>query len=290
MSQLKAFLYRHYLHQSPQRYLLLYLGFILFFAVMYTFSARAFYHPYYKYEPTVREEQERISQLLKQTLQSRFKENSELGSNVTVVMPPYSVSPPSEIDDQLHASVLMILSRNHTTVGHTQHFLTVPIVASYTPIKDNIDEDTGQPATTYISVDPRRQIEETNFYPNPPEISRIVFGVVKKEVEQIRFTPDQLEEIYLCTVALSGFPHSVPGKFLRMLYFSVITITTVGYGDIVPLTPWARFLAGLEATLGIVQLGLFINSLGSQSQAPPEARRTNNGGSPELASAKPRLG
>jgi hypothetical protein len=36
----------------------------------------------------------------------------------------------------------------------------------------------------------------------------------------------------------------------RLLYFSVATLTTVGYGDITPLSPTARSLAALEALVG----------------------------------------
>ena len=35
-----------------------------------------------------------------------------------------------------------------------------------------------------------------------------------------------------------------------MLYFSFATLTTTGYGDIVPVDPFARGLASLEAVLG----------------------------------------
>jgi hypothetical protein len=36
-----------------------------------------------------------------------------------------------------------------------------------------------------------------------------------------------------------------------MLYLSAITITTVGYGDIVPLTDTARVLVGIQAVYGL---------------------------------------
>jgi len=61
--------------------------------------------------------------------------------------------------------------------------------------------------------------------------------------------------------ATRGFPAGVSGEFWRMLYLSAITITTVGYGDIVPLTTTARLLIACEAVLGIVVIGLFLNSL-----------------------------
>ena len=35
-----------------------------------------------------------------------------------------------------------------------------------------------------------------------------------------------------------------------MIYFSVMTLTTVGYGDITPIHPMARALAMLEAVIG----------------------------------------
>ena len=36
----------------------------------------------------------------------------------------------------------------------------------------------------------------------------------------------------------------------RLLYFSLVTLTSTGYGDIVPLHPLARSLANLEAVIG----------------------------------------
>jgi hypothetical protein len=46
-----------------------------------------------------------------------------------------------------------------------------------------------------------------------------------------------------------------------MLYLSSVTITTLGYGDIVPVTCSARMLIASEAILGVILAGLFLNSL-----------------------------
>ena len=65
------------------------------------------------------------------------------------------------------------------------------------------------------------------------------------------------------TLAFTLIEHVAPGAFLLppplparpvhptyFTYFSFVTLTTVGYGDTVPVDPIARALATLEATLG----------------------------------------
>ena len=44
-------------------------------------------------------------------------------------------------------------------------------------------------------------------------------------------------------------------------YFSTITLTTVGFGDIVPITPAARLATGLEAIVGQLYLAVVIATL-----------------------------
>lgn len=44
-------------------------------------------------------------------------------------------------------------------------------------------------------------------------------------------------------------------------YFSFVTLTTLGYGDIVPATPLARILAVLEATTGVLCVAITVARL-----------------------------
>ncbi len=50
--------------------------------------------------------------------------------------------------------------------------------------------------------------------------------------------------------ASSSLPDSVDMLKRDLLYYSFTTLTTVGYGDIVPVHPFARMLAVLEAIVG----------------------------------------
>lgn len=53
----------------------------------------------------------------------------------------------------------------------------------------------------------------------------------------------------------------VNSTFTSLIYFSVVTITTLGYGDISPTTIFARSLALLEVLFGVFYLGITISTL-----------------------------
>ncbi len=48
---------------------------------------------------------------------------------------------------------------------------------------------------------------------------------------------------------------------LDLLYFSYVTLTALGYGDITPITSQARSLAFLEAVTGVLYLAVLISRL-----------------------------
>lgn len=51
---------------------------------------------------------------------------------------------------------------------------------------------------------------------------------------------------------------------ITYLYFSVVSITTLGYGDILPNSSVAQMTASSESLLGIILIGLFLNALSIQ--------------------------
>lgn len=63
--------------------------------------------------------------------------------------------------------------------------------------------------------------------------------------------------------------NDVPTDFWDYLYYSVVTFTTLGFGDIVPLTKLARLAVGIEVVMGYIMLGglisIFANKLARRS-------------------------
>lgn len=59
------------------------------------------------------------------------------------------------------------------------------------------------------------------------------------------------------------FYHNVEGwSWLDAAYFCIVTLATVGYGDIHPVTPYGRLFTIIYIILGVALLGVFIQLAG----------------------------
>lgn len=76
-----------------------------------------------------------------------------------------------------------------------------------------------------------------------------------------------------CALLFRQMEGAHPGSFrlpaggdldTQMLYFSLITVTTAGYGDITPVTSLAQISAALEAALGTLYLAILIGRIVGQ--------------------------
>jgi len=95
-------------------------------------------------------------------------------------------------------------------------------------------------------------------------VARAVFGLGRVTYHRVVGAILLYLSIGLVFVALFGFVAlSVPDAFTNLatlkgdfaiagnlIYFSFVTLTTTGYGDIAPLHPYARGLANIEAIIG----------------------------------------
>jgi len=95
-------------------------------------------------------------------------------------------------------------------------------------------------------------------------VARVVFGPGRVTYHRVIGAVFLYLDIGLVFVALFGFiavlvPNSfsnlgtLQGNFAiagNLIYFSFVTLTTTGFGDIVPLHPYARGLSNVEAIIG----------------------------------------
>ncbi len=68
-------------------------------------------------------------------------------------------------------------------------------------------------------------------------------------------------DAFLNTAGNAARPADYVAHILEMRYFSFVTLTTVGYGDIIPHTSAARTLAALEAVMGQIYLTVLLARL-----------------------------
>ena len=61
--------------------------------------------------------------------------------------------------------------------------------------------------------------------------------------------------------AITGYSAGDPSGGFPLLYFSFVTLTTLGYGDILPSSPGAQSLATIEAITGVLYSGILIAKL-----------------------------
>jgi hypothetical protein len=135
---------------------------------------------------------------------------------------------------------------------------TSPIVSLPSRTNDNNSEEL-----------PRLVISEPAAIPIPESVLPFLMNEDAGHHYHLRVPKSLADRVSEFVQAANGFPSSVDGNWCRMMYFSVTTITTLGFGDIVPLTGVARALVALEAILGIVLIGMFLNALAARYRMPP---------------------
>jgi len=64
----------------------------------------------------------------------------------------------------------------------------------------------------------------------------------------------------------AGVPVPIRATGSTFLYFSFVTLTTLGYGDILPVRPTARMAASLEAAAGVLYIAITVARLVGSGQ------------------------
>lgn len=95
----------------------------------------------------------------------------------------------------------------------------------------------------------------------------------------VMYSPKFWGCIYLLLIPFFGIVYTLLGSsslethytpltfgawFWESLYFSVVTITTLGFGDMYPVTAGAKIIVVMESLAGVVAIGFFLNAIGYQ--------------------------
>jgi hypothetical protein len=75
-----------------------------------------------------------------------------------------------------------------------------------------------------------------------------------------------IDVLYPGSIQIGGNPAE---RETNLLYFSLITLSTIGYGDIVPLSGEARILAALEGVTGVLYIAITVALLVSRFRTEP---------------------
>jgi len=262
-------LIRRAIRASPLYILLAYALAIVVFAGLYTLWPRSFHHPYIRFEPAARAQKAALESDLRRAIVAEFERRPKLSDTVSY-RNLARVEILGEQDSRLLGAAEMMVE--FTATENRLFVLKVPLLIFAFDAAMLADQP-GTPVPIYVTADPNRQVEDESLPPHPSDARQQVANVVTHAIERVQL--DKREAALAASVVCTeqGITCGTLGNFGRMLYFSATTITTVGYGDVVPLSGIARFLAALEATVGVVLLGLFVVSLGAARSDAAKADR-----------------
>lgn len=249
----------------------LYLGLIPLFAVLYTTQAGSFYQTTATSEPAFSASEAYVGQAV--------------ADAVDAVVDEQAVTDFGESSPKRHRS-----SSDGMRITETQVLVSVSIESNTgsDEVSQDVELDLGLPSVPEGVNMPGRVF----FYYKLNEVSGRAQGSRNPDntlrlLEEASAGP-ALPHIYLSTsatdrldqtiAAAKGLVGGLPQQLIRMIYLSAVTVTTLGYGDITPVTSAARLLVVVEAIAGVILIGLFLNALSRR-----QGRRRNYGSSAETA-------
>jgi Ion channel len=272
----------------PLVYLLTFLTAIPAFAFLYVFVApQGFYAPNARYEPSAVSDTLQLASILEGALHRSF--DARTGQELVVgnwkldlgslrVDNVYSTD-----GTKLSFRVSFSADGIGTSSGAKQVGWSIIVTVSEHPTHAIISDRNA--ITTYRIPDVDFSNYASPFKEEYEELFKLVFGqkefFVASSPALALSGPEELRfRRYL--LGVKGDPSSISGDLPRMIYLSAVVITTLGFGDILPITPKARILVAMEAITGIVFAGLFLNALAYHAISTLGLKRGSESGAATL--------
>jgi hypothetical protein len=261
---------------SPLYYAIIYVGVLLLFTGIYAFLLKdGFYAPYTHFEKPFLDAKEDLAKYLEQAVMDEIarKANEESKSKDREMQRYFDERSPWQlynlnIGDNNNISFEML----------SQVVLSNEIFSDYGDTHDTYNfycqfrfDTSTLSSWRFASQVSQYHIAKVFYVPTDEckkETMERLFFQASGDSFGLPILVAKSREAKSLTEGLTGIPSSVEGNLLRMLYLSIVVITTLGLGDIVPISPLARGFVGGEAFSGVVLIGLFLNAVAWRASNP----------------------
>lgn len=239
---------------------------IIIFSGIYTIIGDDFYHTTIIHENTTKELYKEILIGLQDSIKSNIKLYNQSrkisldeGEDWFLYIDDLYVQKFEVIKEgNLIVEILMYINSNSSDLGRVQSNYRFKMNSNGGSLKTNAN---GGTHTFLFEFTDRRYVDMSQLGYQNVDLMRLFPSKIKSRVPYINLSYEMSKKLKVYFDSINGMPHNMDGSYWRMLYLSMVTITTLGYGDIVPLTAKARFLVGLESVIGIIIIGLFATAV-----------------------------
>ncbi len=249
----------------PLLYIVLYISAIPVFAGIYFAIPSGFYAPYARLEYSGQSDAYQtgvlIQTAIRRALHARSSKSSVLVQKLKEKEEMLYVQRLSAMDSSKIKFEVLAMLWDEGKRGYIQIPMNIVMQASSGIIA--YSSRTGPKLFRFVELDNADRI--------PVELRHIVYSAFVEifrppddifgHAPLLELSSDEDQKLSRFFDGIGGDATAISGAYGRMLYFSSMVITTVGFGDIVPITGLARTVVALEAALGIILAGLFLNAL-----------------------------
>jgi hypothetical protein len=255
---------------------------VIFGQIYFALGPRNFYDPYIKLERPAEDDANKVISVVKSSINDRISRyNKEMTTTFGNRIGRVDIDDVKNLDVSGHDAYFRIKISQKVGPVIVRCTYDISILADRTFQSLDVDTyaKTGDRNIIYVlPVD--ISTPKYYFFANSKLCNILLNGILKTQVEiptndesestlslpenilpSIQLTPIDNAALSNYIQGMNGDPSLISAARIRYTYFSATTITTTGYGDIIPITKRARALAATEAVLGWIIAGLFLSSL-----------------------------